>query len=513
MTRFCARPGAVRSIFLGALGALCLGWFAPLAHADVAVAIKTLQPPEPTEKNKNPSPPFEVSIKGAVPGLAADAFELKQLDIEPTLTVKADKVKTYVESTDKMALVVLIEGNGRWMGNETYAEEMGEVPEAGAFTGLGGAVDQFATAGPPGSLATLMLYGDGQVDVKYPMGDASKINSSLLGQQQDYEKNLDIPLLAGLKEAIAALDQQGGYRKILVVIGDGTGERDDISADLNARVEELRQRKIEVYSIFYEASASGDPTHQANMKKLGLTAHFNADSKDSIGTYAKAIVDEIGARYYVDFPGCDASKPPRCFTHDGQEHEFTVLIQGTETEPVFVQTKQWIPPKPPEESSLWWLWLLLTLLVVGVLVVILVKRAQSREVIVQPPPMEMPELEPPPMAGPAKTMMINVGGGDDSMPIVGWVVPLSGPNQYQTFKLMQGVTKIGSGGVSNIIIQDGFMSTEHAEFAMSPNGFILKDGGSTNGTYVNDRRIDKHELVDNDVFTMGKTSFKFKSIN
>jgi hypothetical protein len=513
MTRFRARTGAIRSIILGALGALFLCGLTPSAQAKVNVALKALPPPEPSDKNKNPSPPFEAAIKGAVPGLAADAFELKQLDIEPTLTVKADKVKTYVESTDKMALVLLIEGNGRWMGNETYAEEAGEVPEAGAFTGLGAAIAHFASAGPPGSLATVMFYGDGKADAKFPMGDASKLSAGIVGRQQDYEKNLDIPLLAGLKAAIAALDQQGGYRKILVIIGDGTGERDDIAGDLNARVEELKARKIEVYTIFYEATPSGDPTLQGNMTKLGLSGHYNADSKDSISTYAKAIVDEIGARYYVDFPGCDASKPPRCFTHDGTEREFVVLIQGTETEPVFVQTKLWNPPKPPKETSLWWLWLLLILLVVGVLVVILVKRAQSREVIVQPPPMEMPEPEPPPAAGPAKTIMLGIGGNDDSMPVVGWVVPLSGPNQFQTFKLMQGVTKIGSGGDSNIIIQDGFMSGEHAQFVMSPTGFILKDGGSTNGTYVNERRIDKHELVDNDVFTMGKTSFKFKSIN
>jgi pSer/pThr/pTyr-binding forkhead associated (FHA) protein len=46
---------------------------------------------------------------------------------------------------------------------------------------------------------------------------------------------------------------------------------------------------------------------------------------------------------------------------------------------------------------------------------------------------------------------------------------------------------------------------------MSPLGFVVQDGGSTNGVYVNERRIDKHELVDNDVITMGKTTFKFKT--
>jgi len=63
------------------------------------------------------------------------------------------------------------------------------------------------------------------------------------------------------------------------------------------------------------------------------------------------------------------------------------------------------------------------------------------------------------------------------------------------------------------VVDDQFMSTEHAEIVSSPAGFILKDSGSTNGTFVNEKRIADHELVDNDVFTMGQTNFKFKSIN
>jgi pSer/pThr/pTyr-binding forkhead associated (FHA) protein len=41
----------------------------------------------------------------------------------------------------------------------------------------------------------------------------------------------------------------------------------------------------------------------------------------------------------------------------------------------------------------------------------------------------------------------------------------------------------------------------------------LIDGGSTNGSYVNDRKISgKHDLLDNDLVTLGKTNLKFKSI-
>jgi pSer/pThr/pTyr-binding forkhead associated (FHA) protein len=57
------------------------------------------------------------------------------------------------------------------------------------------------------------------------------------------------------------------------------------------------------------------------------------------------------------------------------------------------------------------------------------------------------------------------------------------------------------------------MSTEHCHIKSSPAGFVLVDNNATNGTYVNDKKVREHELVDNDMITLGKTNFKFKSIN
>jgi pSer/pThr/pTyr-binding forkhead associated (FHA) protein len=57
------------------------------------------------------------------------------------------------------------------------------------------------------------------------------------------------------------------------------------------------------------------------------------------------------------------------------------------------------------------------------------------------------------------------------------------------------------------------MSTIHAEIVCKQQGFVLNDLGSTNGTFVNERKVTEHELVDNDTFVLGKTEFKFKSIN
>jgi pSer/pThr/pTyr-binding forkhead associated (FHA) protein len=131
-------------------------------------------------------------------------------------------------------------------------------------------------------------------------------------------------------------------------------------------------------------------------------------------------------------------------------------------------------------------------------------------------PMPMPVAAPAPMqaapAGGNKTMAINISSGD-GVPVVGWIVPINGPQQFQTLKLFAGVTKVGNAHGAHILIHDAFMSGEHAHVVMSPNGFTLIDNGSTNGTFVNERRVQRHELIDNDVIKFGKTDCKFKTIN
>ena len=90
---------------------------------------------------------------------------------------------------------------------------------------------------------------------------------------------------------------------------------------------------------------------------------------------------------------------------------------------------------------------------------------------------------------------------------------MNGPAAIQTLRLRSGGTKIGTAPPADIVINDGFMSTHHCDIQVSPLGFVLVDPGSTNGCYVNDRKVTKHELVDNDTITLGKTNLKFKSIN
>lgn len=118
---------------------------------------------------------------------------------------------------------------------------------------------------------------------------------------------------------------------------------------------------------------------------------------------------------------------------------------------------------------------------------------------------------PPPSAGSMKTQafMIDTGGG--SMQLLGWLVPVQGPQKGELYTLSP-TSSIGTDPTSTVVLHDGYMSAHHAEIKAEAGVWVLKDLGSTNGTYVNDNRIDRHELVDNDFIKFGNSLVKFKSL-
>jgi hypothetical protein len=115
---------------------------------------------------------------------------------------------------------------------------------------------------------------------------------------------------------------------------------------------------------------------------------------------------------------------------------------------------------------------------------------------------------------PMKTQafMINPsGGGSSTMQLLGWIVPLQGSQRGELFTLSPS-SWIGTDPSCTVVLHDKFMSGKHAEIKAEGGVWVLKDGGSTNGTYVNDKRVDKHELVDNDFIKFGGSLVKFKSL-
>jgi len=76
--------------------------------------------------------------------------------------------------------------------------------------------------------------------------------------------------------------------------------------------------------------------------------------------------------------------------------------------------------------------------------------------------------------------------------------------------LVQGVTRLGRGADSDIRIDDPGVSRHHADVIVGKTA-VIRDLGSTNGTYVNGVRVNEGALQDGAKIRLGSTTLEFRS--
>lgn len=119
---------------------------------------------------------------------------------------------------------------------------------------------------------------------------------------------------------------------------------------------------------------------------------------------------------------------------------------------------------------------------------------------------------PPVGTAPARPQTIRTQAfGVEGVRMLGWLVPLHGTKRGELLTLTT-VTTVGTDPTCTVVLDDQFMSSRHAEIKAENGVWVLRDTGSTNGTYVNSRRVDREELLDNDLLKFGGLQLKFKCL-
>ncbi|HEY0483813.1 MAG TPA: FHA domain-containing protein [Kofleriaceae bacterium] len=486
-------------------------------HADgssVEVLLQIKPPDKNNPKTRDDAPQIEATVIGA-PNLPSEKFVLRDDSVKQSIEVKPSTKRDYNQGSETLAVVIVMNGSELWLGNDDIpAKDDDPIRCPGVLKPLKDALDKlsFKDAGPPGSLGMVITYAD-KIIPKIPMGALANITGSALGQQVDYRGAAGLELVQGIEAALAELHKVQTARKVLIVVGDGRDINPEAAKSrLGVLKKQAVQDQIQTFAIVYKTC---DVLAEQQESPIVINAMvqqvMTANGADNIASSIQSILARMADRQYLTFPGFDP-KLGLGFTWDGKPHNMILKIDKEDAEPVSLNLA---PIWHPSKGGFPWLVVIIIVLGAAVLAVIGIKIFSAK-----PAPMPVPiaapmmPVEAPKPAGPMKTVMMSAGGDDGGFPIVGWIVPLNGTQAYQTFKLRSGGTKIGTAPPCDIVINDGFMSTEHCQVNASPQGFTLVDGGSTNGCYVNDRKIQgKQDLVDNDMFTLGKTNFKFKSIN
>ncbi len=92
---------------------------------------------------------------------------------------------------------------------------------------------------------------------------------------------------------------------------------------------------------------------------------------------------------------------------------------------------------------------------------------------------------------------------------LGSLAVLKGDKAGFKFNLEAAKTRIGRSEENEVVLADPRASRFHAEVDRAPEGYIIRDLGSTNGTTVRGRKVQERLLEDGDTLVIGETEMRF----
>jgi two-component system, cell cycle response regulator len=87
-----------------------------------------------------------------------------------------------------------------------------------------------------------------------------------------------------------------------------------------------------------------------------------------------------------------------------------------------------------------------------------------------------------------------------------YLIVLAGSSVGEMYKISKEKVTIGRGNQADIHVVDDGISRRHAEIVHEDNAILVRDLGSTNGTFCNGERVTEHALKDGDKIQVGSTT-------
>lgn len=88
-----------------------------------------------------------------------------------------------------------------------------------------------------------------------------------------------------------------------------------------------------------------------------------------------------------------------------------------------------------------------------------------------------------------------------------------GPKEGKAYQILKPVVTIGRGTKADVNLSDAAISRKHCVIEISPEKTVLRDLGSTNGTFVSGQRIDFVYIQDKTEFDVGNTRIRYIEIS
>lgn len=115
-----------------------------------------------------------------------------------------------------------------------------------------------------------------------------------------------------------------------------------------------------------------------------------------------------------------------------------------------------------------------------------------------------------PAAEPVRREQAGVGGGPTLQSVESPLVATLTADDGTMHPLLEETSTIGRTAANAIALRDSSVSAKHASVVRTPEGFVIEDLGSRNGTFVNGEKLtEKRFLVEGDLVRLGKVILTF----
>ncbi len=93
------------------------------------------------------------------------------------------------------------------------------------------------------------------------------------------------------------------------------------------------------------------------------------------------------------------------------------------------------------------------------------------------------------------------------------LVVVEGPDQGREFQIARHQTHVGRASINEIVLNDRLVSSTHFAIVAEEQGFVLRDAGSTNGTWLSGCQVREVILAPGVTFRVGATSLQLRPVD
>ncbi len=325
---------------------------------------------------------------------------------------------------------------------------------------------------------------------------------------------------AAVSHAIRKFDKEVDTQKVdqryLVIISDGygswAGKSNTASVDkkIAQTADKLEKMNITPLVVGFNPMTGPDDPGVQMLRQLASRArgtYRGPEDDDGVFTSVDASYQEIYSSHVLSYENFDMTP--------GQVHKIRLSAKVKALEAKSPPAEIYIP-EPETDFTLWAIIggsvcvvLGLLLLVIGVVVMVVRKKKAQPEAAPMPGP--APMMAGPGMAAPMAAAAPEDDYVDKPPPnYIGRLNCRTGKFSGRNYYIVGQQTTIGSADGNAIVIRHKSVSKKHAGIRVREGKrYELHDFGSTNGVFINGKRISKQFLKEKDLIRFGELEFEF----